>query len=113
MVGLMCYLGLALFLGRANAAESAAMRGPAQGMLNVNWLKYGKPFDFQRVELDRTGATEVENFVQQSRFQAEETVRRGLRKMVCVVGSRARLEDKSLRVLRPIFGTVVEEGPKS
>ena len=92
---------------------SAVVSGPEQGVLKVNWLKYGKPFDFERVELDRTGATEVENFVQQSRFQADETVRQGLRKMVCVVGSRARLEDKTLRVLRPVFGEVVEEEAKS
>lgn len=78
------------------------------GTLRVNWLRYRKPLDFERVEIVRAAETDVEAFVLQSRFQAEEAVRASLSRMLCVVGPEAKLEEKTLRVLRPVFGRVEE-----
>jgi hypothetical protein len=80
------------------------------GALRVNWLRYRKLLDFERVEILRAEASEVEAFVLQSRFQAEASVRAGLSRMVCVVGPAAELEEKTLLVLRPVFGRVEERG---
>lgn len=82
------------------------------GVLRVDWLRYRKPFDFEGVEIEEATAREVEEFVVQSRYQAEEKVQRGLGRMECVVGSRARLEEPTLRVLTPVFGKVTRRsGP--
>jgi hypothetical protein len=86
--------------------QEAAEQQQEDDFLKVNWLRYRRLFDFNRVEIVNATDEEVERFAVQVGNDVDETRRRNYQAVSCVIQSPCSLSENTIRILRGIFGHV-------
>lgn len=86
--------------------EAVAHHG---GALRVNWLSFGKLFDFDRVEIVHAADEDVERFMVQVGNDTDPVRCARYGKMRCVVSPDCRLSEITRRVLQDTFQRVVHK----
>lgn len=74
--------------------------------LEVNWLKWRKLFDFDKVKIIRATDEDVERFAVQVGNDTDMTRAWKYKQMDCLVSASSDLSENTIRILRRMFGQV-------
>lgn len=77
-----------------------------EGTLRVNWLRYRKLFDFDRIEIIRADDEAVERFAVQAGNETDPTRRAAYVNIPCAIAPDCALSVNSRRILERLFGPV-------
>jgi len=81
-----------------------------QGALRVNWLRYRKLFDFDRIEIIRADDEAVERFAVQAGNETDLARRAAYATIPCAIAPDCLLSENSRRILERLFGPVEVKG---
>lgn len=90
-------------------ATSREAQRVVEGQLQINWLRQRELFDFNRVEIVQATDEDVERFAVQVGNDTDPFRRQRYQQIPCRVGSKCRLSENTLRILRRTFGQVEQE----
>ena len=86
--------------------SKAKARTFSDDMLEVNWLKRRKLFDFDGVKIIRATDEDVERFAIQVGNDTDVTRVWKYKQMDCLVFAGSELSENTMRILRRMFGQV-------
>ena len=104
-----CHQSSRFFQGKIIAVLDDKMATETQQVsdsLNVNWLSYGKPFDFEEIKIIQAIDEDVERFVIQIGNNTDTLWKSYYQQMPCVVSARCELSENTMRILQHTFGQI-------
>ncbi len=83
------------------------------GALTVSWHQHGRLWDFDRVEVRRTGEHALQRFAQEVENDRDEARRRRYGTLPCRITEPSHLTPQSLSLLDDVLGSVGDSGDKA
>ena len=79
------------------------------GVIQVNWFQFRKPFDFDEVKIIQAADEDVERFAMQIGNDTDRLRQSHYKKMQCMISRDCRLSINTMRILQRMFGEVAVE----
>lgn len=79
------------------------------GSLSVNWIKHQKPFDFDKVEINKADDKTIELFAMTIGNDTDPIRKDRYKEIRCVISPDCRLSKNSQRVLQSVLGQIIIE----